>query len=57
MSKAEFKIEPVAPAHYAGVARLVVSIQRDEFGIPATYEEQPDLHDIAGFFRRRSARP
>ncbi|MBI3707951.1 MAG: GNAT family N-acetyltransferase [Proteobacteria bacterium] len=52
MSNAEFKIEPVAPAHYAGVARLVLGIQRDEFGIPATYEEQPDLHDIAGFFRR-----
>lgn len=54
MSEAEFQIVPVAPAHYPAVAQLVLAIQREEFGIPATYEGQPDLQDIAGFFRRGS---
>lgn len=52
MSEPEFQIVPVAPAHYAAVAQLVLDIQREEFGIPATYEGQADLQDIAGFFRR-----
>jgi hypothetical protein len=29
-----------------------VPIQRDEFGIPISYEDQPDLHDIHGFYRK-----
>lgn len=28
-----------------------MTIQREEFGIPITAEDQPDLMDTAGFFR------
>jgi N-acetylglutamate synthase-like GNAT family acetyltransferase len=52
MSAPAFQIAPVTPAQYAAVARLVLAIQQGEFAIPATYEGQPDLQDIAGFFRR-----
>ena len=34
-----------------GVRDLIVPIQREEFGIEITYEDQPDLHDIAAFYR------
>lgn len=33
------------------VRALVVEIQRGEFGVPITAEEQPDLMDTAGFFQ------
>ncbi|EEB05245.1 acetyltransferase [Schizosaccharomyces japonicus yFS275] len=36
---------------YKSVLQLIVSIQREEFGIPITAEEQPDLHDIHGFYQ------
>jgi len=48
----DFTIEPFSPAHQAAVAALVLKIQREEFGIPVTYEVQPDLQDIPGFFRK-----
>ncbi len=35
-----------------GVRDLIVPIQRDEFGIAITYEDQPDLHDIPAFYRK-----
>jgi GNAT superfamily N-acetyltransferase len=31
---------------------LILSIQRDEFGLPITLADQPDLLDIEGFYRR-----
>lgn len=34
-----------------GVADLIVSIQRDEFAIDITYNDQPDLHDIPAFYQ------
>ena len=34
-----------------GVVQLVLSIQREEFGIPITFEDQPDLQDIRQFFQ------
>jgi GNAT superfamily N-acetyltransferase len=34
------------------VAGLVVAIQRDEFGVPITYAQQPDLQDPIAFFCR-----
>ena len=45
-------IRPFAPAHHAGVVALVVGIQQGEFGFSITYEQQPDLQDISGFFRK-----
>lgn len=42
------------PSHADAVARLVLSIQRDEFGMAITLADQPDLLDIAGFYQRGS---
>lgn len=41
-----------APEHRHGVAELIVPIQRSEFGIDITYEQQPDLADIPGFYQK-----
>jgi len=46
------RIVAFEPRHTAGVAELIVPIQRDEFGIPITYDAQPDLRDIAGYYRQ-----
>lgn len=45
-------IAPCAPEHQAGVADLILPIQRQEFGLDITLEAQPDLLDIPGFYRR-----
>ena len=45
-------IVPFAPQHQDGVVAVILPIQRDEFGIPITLADQPDLEDIPGFYRR-----
>jgi GNAT superfamily N-acetyltransferase len=35
-----------------GIAALIVGIQRGEFGIAITYDDQPDLKDIPGFYQQ-----
>jgi GNAT superfamily N-acetyltransferase len=35
-----------------GLASMVLAIQTQEFGLPATFEGQPDLVDPPGFFRK-----
>ena len=45
-------VVPFAPGHAAGVASLIVPIQREEFGISITLADQPDLADIPGFYQR-----
>jgi len=45
-------IVPYSEAFALGVRDLIVPIQQREFGIPITYEDQPDLHDIAAFYRK-----
>jgi GNAT superfamily N-acetyltransferase len=45
-------VAPFAPAERDRVAALIVGIQRGEFGIPITYDDQPDLKDIPGFYQR-----
>ncbi|SHG62865.1 N-acetylglutamate synthase, GNAT family [Kaistia soli DSM 19436] len=45
-------IRPFAPGDTDGVARLIVPIQQEEFGIAITYEEQGDLRDIPAFYQR-----
>jgi N-acetylglutamate synthase-like GNAT family acetyltransferase len=45
-------IVPFAERHADRVVSHVLSIQRDEFGIPITLEDQPDLRDVAGTYRR-----
>jgi N-acetylglutamate synthase-like GNAT family acetyltransferase len=44
-------IAPYAAPDRDGVAALIVGIQRGEFGIPVTFDDQPDLKDIPGFYR------
>ncbi len=46
------KIEPYNTQHLDGIAELIVPIQREEFGIAITYDDQPDLRDIAGFYQQ-----
>jgi hypothetical protein len=38
-------IAPFQPEYTAGIAELVLGIQQNEFGIPITLEDQPDLSD------------
>lgn len=44
-------IAPYAAADRDGVAALIVGIQRREFGISITYDDQPDLKDVPGFYQ------
>jgi N-acetylglutamate synthase-like GNAT family acetyltransferase len=46
-----FTVEPYRDQFRSGVAELIVPIQRQEFGIEISYEDQPDLTDIAGFYQ------
>lgn len=48
----ETHIRPFAPADARAVQQLVLGIQRDEFGIPITLEEQPDLVDVPAYYGR-----
>lgn len=45
-------VVPFVPGYAAGVASLIVPIQREEFGISITLADQPDLADIPGFYQR-----
>jgi N-acetylglutamate synthase-like GNAT family acetyltransferase len=44
-------IVPFRPELTDDVQRLIVGIQRDEFGIDITAEQQPDLRDIPAFYQ------
>ncbi len=46
----EIVIIPFDKVYLQDLARMVLNIQQNEFGIPITLEEQPDLTDIPGFF-------
>src|SRR5689334_22200650 len=43
-------------SQYSGddIAGLIVPIQREEFGIPISAADQPDLFDIPRFYQRRA---
>jgi N-acetylglutamate synthase-like GNAT family acetyltransferase len=45
-------IVPFTPQHQDGVVAVILPIQRDEFGIPITLADQPDLVDVPGFYCR-----
>lgn len=45
-------IKPYEACHKDGVRDLIVPIQREEFGIDITYDDQPDLQDIEGFYKK-----
>jgi GNAT superfamily N-acetyltransferase len=46
------EVQPFAPKFTQGIADLIVPIQQDEFGIAITYQDQPDLQDIPGFYQK-----
>jgi GNAT superfamily N-acetyltransferase len=50
---ADVDVIPFQPSFQGEVSRLIVGIQRDEFGIEITAEQQPDLRDIPGFYQVR----
>lgn len=39
--------------HIDGVRDLILPIQREEYSLQIAYEDQPDLHDIPGFYQQR----
>ena len=45
-------IRPWRPGDEDGLRRLIPPIQCLEFGLPISWAEQPDLHDVAGFYGR-----
>jgi len=45
------QIVPFSSQHLDEVGALIVGIQRDEFQIPITLEDQPDLQDIPAFYQ------
>jgi len=47
-------IRRFVPGDEAGVRDVIIPIQTVEFGVPITYEDQPDLTDIPGFYQRGS---
>lgn len=46
------EIRPHATPDTEALLALVLGIQRGEFGLPIGREDQPDLLDVAGFYRR-----
>jgi len=46
------QIIPFTAQHVKEVGALIVGIQRDEFEIAITLEDQPDLEDIPGFYQQ-----
>ncbi len=46
------QIVPFASNHVEAVGALIVGIQRDEFHIPITLEDQPDLENIPAFYQQ-----
>lgn len=45
------RIEPYTDAYRDAVRDLIVPIQREEFGVDITYEDQPDLTKIPEFYQ------
>lgn len=48
----QFSIRPFAPGDTPGVIALILPIQREEYGIAITAQDQPDLSDIPGFYQQ-----
>ncbi len=47
------QIGEYSAVHHQGVIDMVLGIQREEFGLPITIRDQPDLSDIDSFFLKR----
>ncbi|HEY0653916.1 MAG TPA: GNAT family N-acetyltransferase [Chryseosolibacter sp.] len=46
------RIEPYERRYHSQVANLILHIQRNEFGVPITLEDQPDLSTIETFYQQ-----
>lgn len=53
MSKA-LNVRPFQAGDAHGVRDVIVPIQTQEFGVPITVEDQPDLMNISGFYQHGS---
>ena len=51
-SPEEIVVAPFEPGYEQQVVGLIVPIQREEFGVAITAEEQPDLLGIPDFYQR-----
>ena len=50
-SAAGISISRFDPRHGPAVLELILAIQREEFDIPITAKDQPDLQDIPSFYQ------
>ncbi len=48
----QIKIESFKPEQRDAVANLILHIQREEFALPVTLDDQPDLIDIPSFYQK-----
>lgn len=48
----EISIKSFTPHMAEAVGHLIIVIQRDEFGLPLSLEDQPDLADIPGVYQK-----
>lgn len=48
----KIRIEPYTDGYKQQIVDLISTIQREEFNIPITPEEQPDLQQISGFYQK-----
>jgi N-acetylglutamate synthase-like GNAT family acetyltransferase len=46
------RIKVYSEEYQESVIELILGIQRGEFGVPITLEQQPDLNDIGNFYQR-----
>ncbi|HET6951577.1 MAG TPA: GNAT family N-acetyltransferase [Acidimicrobiales bacterium] len=51
MTAAAPAIRPWTPDDRAAVLALILDVQRNEFDLPITADDQPDLADVDGFYR------
>lgn len=51
-SETRIRLVPYQPVHFEATAKLIVSIQRDEFGFDIDLERQPDLSAISEFYQQ-----
>lgn len=50
----KIRIEPYTDGYKQQIVDLISTIQREEFNIPITPEEQPDLQQIPGFYQKEN---
>lgn len=49
---ADVSVQPYSAIYHEQVVTLILNIQRNEFGVPITREQQPDLNTIEEFYQQ-----